>query len=150
MIRCYSRRCRGNLFADKKAAFDAQLSYLTNGMSWKSDYNLVLPEKGDTVTLTGWVSIENNTGKTFEGAKIKLIAGDVNKVEPPQNVRREKVYAMAMADSAAAPQVEEKKFDEFHMYSLPLATTCAIVRPSRSSSSALRTCKPPSSTSMRD
>jgi hypothetical protein len=92
-------------------------------MSWKSDYNLVLPEKGDAVTLTGWVSIENNTGKTFESAKIKLIAGDVNKVEPSHNVRREKVYALAMADSAAAPQVEEKKFDEFHMYSLPLATT---------------------------
>ena len=111
------------LFADQQASFDAQLSYLTNGLSWKSDYNLVLPEKGDTVTLTGWVSIENSTGKTFEEAKIKLIAGDVNKVEPQRNVRREKVYAMAMADRDAAPKVEEKKFDEFHMYSLPLPTT---------------------------
>ena len=112
------------LFSDKKAAFDAQLSYLTNGMSWKSDYNLVLPEKGDDVTLTGWVSIENNTGKTFEGAKIKLVAGDVNKVEPQPQVRRGRVMEMAMADSfAAAPKVEEKKFDEFHMYTLPLPTT---------------------------
>ena len=111
------------LFSNQDAKVDAQLSYLTNGMSWKSDYNLVLPQQGDAVTLTGWVSIENNTGKTFEDAKIKLIAGDVNKVEPPQLARREKVYAMAMADSAAAPQVEEKKFDEFHMYALPLATT---------------------------
>jgi hypothetical protein len=112
------------LFSDQNASVDAQLSYLTNGMSWKADYNLVLPEKGDAVTLTGWVSIENNTGKTFEDAKIKLIAGDVNKVEPPQPQRREKVYAMAMADSAGTPpQVEEKKFDEFHMYTLPLATT---------------------------
>jgi len=111
------------LHSDKKAAFDAQLSYLTNGMSWKSDYNLVLPKQGDAVTFTGWVSIENNTGKTFEDAKIKLIAGDVNKVEPPQPQRREKVYAMAMADGASAPQVEAKKFDEFHMYALPLATT---------------------------
>ncbi len=112
------------LFADQQATVDAQLSYLTNGMSWKSDYNLVLPEKGDAVTLTGWVSIENNTGKSFEDAKIKLVAGDVNKVEPPQQARREKaVFTMAMADSAAPPQVEEKKFDEFHMYTLPLPTT---------------------------
>ncbi|CAA6676380.1 MULTISPECIES: DUF4139 domain-containing protein [unclassified Lentimonas] len=112
------------LHSNKDAAVDAQLSYLTNGMSWKADYNLVLPEKGDEVTLTGWVSVENNTGKTFEDAKIKLIAGDVNKVEPPQQARREKaVFAMAMSDGASAPQVEEKKFDEFHMYSLPLATT---------------------------
>jgi hypothetical protein len=111
------------LFSNQAARVDAQLSYLTNGMSWKSDYNLVLPQQGDAVTLTGWVSIENNTGKTFEDAKIKLIAGDVNKVEPPQLARREKVFTMAMADSAAPPQVEEKKFDEFHMYTLPLPTT---------------------------
>ena len=112
------------LFADRKATVDAQLSYLTNGMSWKADYNLVLPEKGDEVTLTGWVSIENNTGKTFEDAKIKLIAGDVNKVEPRPQARGA-VMEMAMADSfmAKAPQVEEKKFDEFHMYTLPLPTT---------------------------
>jgi hypothetical protein len=112
------------LFANQAATFEAQLSYLTNGMSWKSDYNLVLPEKGDDVTLTGWVSIENNTGKTFEEAKIKLIAGDVNKVEPQQESirRRQKGYAMARADMDA-PQVEAKKFDEFHMYSLPLPTT---------------------------
>lgn len=112
------------LFSDKKAKVDAQLSYLTNGMSWKSDYNLVLPEKGDEVSLTGWVSIENNTGKTFEDAKIKLIAGDVNKVEPAPQVRRAKMYDMAMAEAvSAAPQVEEKKFDEFHMYTLPLPIT---------------------------
>ncbi|MGJ8654439.1 MAG: DUF4139 domain-containing protein [Opitutaceae bacterium] len=112
------------LFADQEAKLDAQLSYLTNGMSWKADYNLVLPEQGDEVTLTGWVSIENNTGKTFEDAKIKLIAGDVNKVEPARpQVRKSAVYSMAMADSDAAPQVEEKKFDDFHMYTLPLATT---------------------------
>ncbi len=112
------------LFSDQAASFDAQLSYLTNGMSWKADYNLVLPEQGDDVTLTGWVSIENNTGKTFEDATIKLIAGDVNKVQPPSPQLARAVYEMSMADAVMkAPQVEEKKFDEFHMYSLPLPTT---------------------------
>ena len=111
------------LHADKAAAFDAQLSYLTGGMSWKSDYNLVLPEEGDDVTMTGWVSIENHTGTTFEDASIKLIAGDVNKVQPAPQVRG-RVMEMAMADSfGAAPKVEAKKFDEFHMYGLPLKTT---------------------------
>lgn len=111
------------LHSDKEAAFDAQLSYLTGGMTWKSDYNLVLPEEGDEVTLTGWVSIENNTGTTFEDAGIKLIAGDVNKVQPAPQVRG-RVMEMAMsADHAAAPKVEAKKFDEFHMYSLPLKTS---------------------------
>lgn len=113
-----------NLFSDKKAKFDAQLSYLTGGMSWKADYNLVLPKEGDTVNLTGWISIENNTGKTFEDARIKLIAGDVNKVNPVlEDGRRAKSYALAAEADFAMPEVQEKKFDEFHMYTLPLATT---------------------------
>ena len=111
------------LFAEMKVSLDAQLSYLTYGMSWKADYNLVLPEQGDDVTLTGWVSIENNTGSTFEEAKIKLIAGEVNKVTPSPQYEKRAVYAMADMPMAAAPQVEEKKFDEFHMYTLPLPTT---------------------------
>lgn len=111
------------LFSDQNASVDAQLSYLTNGMSWKADYNLVLPEQGNQVTLAGWVSIANQTGKTFENATIKLIAGDVNKVEPASQVSRKRVYAMAFDEGAVAPSVEEKKFDEFHMYTMPLATT---------------------------
>lgn len=110
------------LHSEQAANFDAQLSYLTNGMSWKSDYNLVLPEEGDIVTMTGWVSVENNTGTTFEDASIKLIAGDVNKVQAAPEVRG-RVMAMAMSVADSAPKVEAKKFDEFHMYSLPLKTT---------------------------
>ncbi len=110
------------IYSPEAACLDAQLSYLTEGMSWKADYNLVLPEKGDDVTLTGWVSIENNTGTTFEDASIKLIAGDVNRVpDPVPSATRMRADAFVMAQ--AAPEVEAKKFDEFHMYSLPLATT---------------------------
>jgi len=112
------------LFSETEAALEAQLSYLTGGMSWKSDYNLVLPEEGDLATLTGWVSIDNNTGTSFEDATIKLIAGDVNKVQKasvdPFGGRAD---MMMVAESRAAPEVEAKKFDEFHMYSLPLTTT---------------------------
>jgi len=112
------------LHSTKAARLDAQLSYLTHGMSWKADYNLVLPEAGDVVTLTGWVSIENNTGTRFENARIKLIAGDVNKVEDDRNQMKGRVMDMVYARAPqAAPEVEAKKFDEFHMYSLPLATT---------------------------
>jgi hypothetical protein len=111
------------LHSDQAAHFDAQLSYLTYGMTWKSDYNLVLPESGDEVVLTGWVSIENNTGTSFHDAAIKLIAGDVNKVQTSPQLQWR---AMEMAKSnnlTSAPAVETKKFDEFHMYSLPLKTS---------------------------
>lgn len=111
------------LFADEAATLDAELSYVTGGLSWKADYNMVLPESGDQMSLTGWVSIENQTGTSFRDARLKLIAGDVNKVQEAD--RYAKAYAMEMvaARAGGAPEVEARKFDEFHMYSLPLATT---------------------------
>ena len=34
--------------------------------------------------LVGWVTLDNQSGKQFDRARIKLMAGDVNKVQPPQ------------------------------------------------------------------
>lgn len=110
------------VFSESDATLDAQLSYLTRGMSWKADYNVVLPEKGDNVSLTGWVSLTNETGTNFTDAAIKLIAGDVNKVEDAQPARLRDMYALEMA-RAAPPEVETRKFDEFHLYQLPQRTT---------------------------
>ncbi len=112
------------LQSDKPGKFDAEVSYITGGFTWEADYNLVSPEKGDTVDLIGWVTMNNHSGKTFRDAKIKLMAGDVNKIQP-QNMPMGGVgggaYRLALAD--AAPAVTEKAFDEFHLYSLARPTT---------------------------
>ena len=71
------------LQSDKPGKFDAEVGYITGGFTWEADYNLVSPEKGDTVDLIGWVTMKNQSGKTFHDAKIKLMAGDVNKIQPP-------------------------------------------------------------------
>jgi hypothetical protein len=68
--------------SDKAGKFPAELSYVTGGMSWKADYNIVAPEKGDLVDIVGWVTMDNRSGRTFENARIKLMAGDVNKIQP--------------------------------------------------------------------
>src|SRR5271170_7125197 len=96
---------------DKAGKFPAELSYITGGMSWKADYNIVAPEKGDIVDIVGWVTMDNQTGKTFENARIKLMAGDVNKIQPAMA----RTYAMRSAVGAAiaadmGPQVTEKSF----------------------------------------
>ena len=41
-----------------------------------------LAGKGDFVDLVGWITMKNESGKTFENARIKLMAGDVNKIQP--------------------------------------------------------------------
>jgi hypothetical protein len=106
--------------------FDAEVGYITGGFDWSASYNLVSPEKGDIVDLVGWITMNNNSGKTFEDAKIKLMAGDVNKIQPrPMAVGgayRMKTMNLAM-DAMEAPAVTEKAFDEFHLYSIARPTT---------------------------
>jgi hypothetical protein len=110
--------------SDKSGKFPAEFSYVTGGMSWQADYNIVAPEKGDIVDIVGWVTMDNRTGKTFENARIKLMAGDVNKIQPGMAGRNMtemvKVYAGA---AAGGPAVVEKAFDEYHLYTLERPTT---------------------------
>lgn len=108
--------------AEKGATLQGELGYITGGLSWQAAYNFIAPEKGDQVDIVGWITVANNTGKTFDEAAIKLMAGDVNRVQPQLNVaRRDKVVMMAAA--APVAEVTEKAFDEFHLYSLPRAVT---------------------------
>jgi hypothetical protein len=104
------------------AKFDAELGYITGGMSWQAAYNLVAPEKGDTLDIVGWVTVNNQSGKLFDNASIKLMAGNVNKVQPERDVVRMQAFEMR-AGMAADAVVTEKAFDEFHLYTLPRAVT---------------------------
>jgi hypothetical protein len=117
-------RLEWSLATDKAGKFPAEFSYVTSGMSWQADYNIVAPEKGDLVDIVGWVTMDNQTGKTFENARIKLMAGDVNKIQPGQQFDRLQVYGRAMAGAMTiSPPVTEKTFDEYHLYTLERTTT---------------------------
>lgn len=111
------------LEVDKAAKFDAELSYVTGGMSWEASYNLIAPEKGDTLDVIGWVTIDNQSGKQFDGAVLKLMAGDVSKLQPDQNQGYYAMETLAGSRMEAKPAVTEKAFDEFHLYSLARPTT---------------------------
>lgn len=111
------------LFAAEAARVDAELGYVTAGMSWQASYNLIAPEQGDVMDIVGWVTIDNQSGKDFPDATIKLMAGDVNKIQPVAGMGgRDDMFLGALRRSGA-PEVTEKAFDEFHLYSLPLPTT---------------------------
>ena len=111
------------LQSDKPGQFDAEVSYITGGFTWEADYNLVSPEKGDTVDLIGWVTMNNQSGKTFRDARIKLMAGDVNKIQPQRYPMAAGAMLKMRAMAEEAPAVTEKAFDEFHLYSLARPTT---------------------------
>ena len=113
------------IHADAEARLDAELCYVTGGMSWEADYNIVSPEKGEEIDLVGWVTVENQSGKTFADAKLQLVAGDVAKLAEGDGAGGIAFARTSTLDpfASAAPTVTEKSFDDFHLYTLPLPTT---------------------------
>lgn len=105
------------------AKLEAELGYITGGMSWQAAYNLIAPEKGDLLDVVGWVTVNNQSGKVFENAAVKLMAGDVNRVQPEGVVQMAPFQMKATRAMAMDAVVTEKAFDEFHLYTLPRAVT---------------------------
>jgi hypothetical protein len=99
-----------------------EASYLTNNITWRADYVLTLNEKDDHADLSGWVTIDNKSGAVYRDAKLKLVAGDVNRVRDEQEY---KVKMMRVAEAAAmpAPQFREEAFFEYHIYTLERPST---------------------------
>ena len=96
---------------------NAEVAYLSNGFTWEASYNLVATDKSDLLDVVGWVTMNNQSGMTFTEAKIKLMAGDVNRAQP-EYPRVARAMAMNALTISADKVVTEKSFDEFHLYTL--------------------------------
>lgn len=102
------------------------LAYLTDGLSWKTDYVANVTGQ-DRLDLTGWVTITNESGIDYEKAKIQLIAGDVNVVRqslrPRMATLKMAAFSADMAEmntmGAAAPQA----LNSYELYTLPKITS---------------------------
>lgn len=101
--------------SSKAGSNQIELSYLTQGMSWKCDYVLSLDGAGKLGDFQGWVTMTNNSGASFTGAKLKLLAGDVARAQP--DVGRAggaRELAMKSADANFA----EEQFADYHLYTM--------------------------------
>lgn len=112
------------LQSDRSGNTNAEFSYVTGGMSWHADYNVVAPVSGNLLDIVGWVTLDNQTGKTFPNAHIKLMAGDVNKLQPLGVGAGFGAAGFNMkAAEMAPPAVTERSFDEYHLYTLERPST---------------------------
>jgi hypothetical protein len=98
-----------------------EVTYLTQGLAWKADYVLVLNAADTSGDLTGWVTLTNNTGTSYENAKLKLVAGDVHRVMA--EAQTEASYGGAEKSWHHASQFNEQSFFEYHLYTLERPTT---------------------------
>ena len=98
-----------------------EVLYQTGGMSWHTEYIASLSSDDKTLDLTGWVSIDNKSGATYEDAKLKLVAGNLHRAteQPvPYGGMRGAMDAMKVA-----PQFQERGMFEYHLYDLPRPVT---------------------------
>ena len=110
------------LWSGDAGRHQVEFSYLTGGMRWEANYNAVAAEKGDSFDIVGWVTLENMSGKDFENANVKLMAGDVARA--PDGDQYPAIAKMAMLSVApGAPAVTERAFEEYHLYTLERPTT---------------------------
>lgn len=109
-----------DLMAGASGQQEVELSYLTQGISWRADYVVHLQPGGATANLQGWVTVDNQSGATYRDAKLKLLAGDVNRVRERPEVQFR--MAPAAAKAADAGFAEESLF-EYHLYTLQRPAT---------------------------
>jgi hypothetical protein len=116
-----------DIAANRAGTHKSRVSYQTTGITWWADYNVSYAEDANAnlcrLDIGAWVSILNQSGASYAEAKLKLIAGDVQRAQPAGRVQRAPMAARAMIQESAAKGFEEKAFFEYHLYTLGRATT---------------------------
>ncbi len=108
-----------NISADKTIDGTLRLDYLISNISWKSDYILNLGH--DDANLSGWITIDNRSGKAFEQTTLHVLAGNINRVTPVQP----RYKAMVLNEAAADTAVAHVAYEGYHFYTIPFAVTLA-------------------------
>ena len=114
-----------NVRAKQAGPHQARVSYQTDGLTWRADYRFVLDRDRTAADVSSWVSIVNGSGTGYDGATLKLVAGDV------QRIRTEPLYRGGgglFGDSRGGGEeedvrFEEKPFFEYHLYTLSRPTS---------------------------
>ena len=99
-----------------------ELSYLTGGLSWQADYVAELAADEKNLALSGWVTLTNRSGTAYRDARLQLVAGDVNRVQPAMARGMVMEQMAAKADGGA---MREESLLDYHLYTLGRPTTLA-------------------------
>ncbi len=108
-----------NVKVAKKQKTQMQLDYLISNISFTSNY--ILNIDANSSNLTGWITVNNRSGKRFEETKLSLLAGDINTNRQVKRRHLQRV-ASVMQD---APSVKQQAFEGYHFYTIPFKVTLA-------------------------
>jgi hypothetical protein len=108
------------LLGSREAKQKIEVTYVTNELSWASDYVLTIDADDTKGDLVGWVTLTNHSGASFENAELKLVAGDVQRVRQVMTRALEKDDLDEAKEEA---QFKEEGFFEYHLYTLGRPTS---------------------------
>jgi hypothetical protein len=103
------------LLDGQRAKETVEVTYLAGGLNWRADYVLVLDESDLKGDLTGWVTLTNQSGTSYQDARLKLVAGDVNRVS---DMRMRPGRGASFKKSGDDSGFQEEAFFEYHLYTL--------------------------------
>ncbi len=104
------------LEASKGGQHRTEIAYQTQGINWRCDYVAVMNKDDNQLDLTSWVTLDNKAGASFKNAALKLLAGDVHRVQT-QNYPAAGAVFRAKAERMDS-QFKEQSFAEYHLYTL--------------------------------
>ena len=117
------------LSSDVTGTRQAEVSYLASDSGWHAEYIGVLDDRDEKMLFNGWASINNASGKTYQDATIKLVAGDVNWTRPkPQPVPHgfDAEYGSKMVTTVSELlTITTRSMFEYHLYELTRPSTLA-------------------------
>ncbi|MCB9450384.1 MAG: DUF4139 domain-containing protein [Anaerolineaceae bacterium] len=102
-----------------------ELTYLAGGMNWSADYNVLLATDNAALDMTGWVTLTNTSGATFNDAQVKLVAGDVNRLPVPTDRGFYEDEFMLAAPAVGESNVAQRDFFEYQLYEINRPVTVA-------------------------
>jgi hypothetical protein len=95
---------------------DVEMTYITNGLNWHAEYVVVLDKTDKNCNINSWVSLDNQSGTAYKNAELKLIAGDVNRINSRGRIPASGDLTGFYPTAKSAPQIEERSFFEYHIY----------------------------------
>lgn len=96
---------------------EAELSYLTGGLSWTAEHTLARRGEREAVWSAS-VTIANETGRDYADATLRLVAGEPKRTVPVAEPRAYMMKTMAAGVQEQAADLSEQEFSEYHLYSL--------------------------------
>ena len=112
--------------AEKEGKHLVEVSYIANSIRWRADYNMVLSDDDTTIDVSGWVTLQNNTGTRYTDASVKLLAGDVRQDLRQVNWGYGQAYYKQMTQLKPTSEKGDdpsRAFGEYRMYKLPETST---------------------------